>query len=236
MEDPESIEAEEPRFMWYPSEDGFGQECLDLTTCKRFILAYNDPETEPECKLIYYRTKDGKWFEWWVPLLVEFKEGDYTARDGWPRFFRVDPIVVAYAMLSRRTYGLRLPEELEPYREYGDDRRFLKWCEEQRKSTAPLGRIQSPWPQWDPLRRLLLCGTNVCRRYKRKAKNQLLILEQFEAQKWVHIIDSPLRRSEVLVQTIHDINRGLTAHSQICFEVDGLRVKWAWRPLHRNPG
>jgi hypothetical protein len=177
---------EEPRFIWYWSDDGFGEKCLDLTTCTRFVLASFDPETEPECELIYYKTCDGRWFEWRVDVGALVIDGEFEVTKE-HTFRQVDPRVVTYAILLRRTYGLRLPTDLERYREYGNYDCFFQWYEEQRKTNKLVGAPPPSRPRWDDSTRVLYLGTQVCHKFKRKAPNQIKIIEAFDKRSWENL-------------------------------------------------
>jgi hypothetical protein len=91
-------------------------------------------------------------------------------------------------------------------------------------------------PRWDKERGELWYGTNRCRKYKRPARNQFLVLDEFEKREWENPVASPtdehgkrLLPKEVLRQTIKDLVDGLENNCPITFRMNGTGLEAEWK-------
>ncbi len=82
-------------------------------------------------------------------------------------------------------------------------------------------------PRWDSDRRELWYSDQLCRRYKRSAPNQELVLKSFEELDWPERIDDPLPRG-TLADTIKDLQNELRK-TPIIIERDGTGKGVRWR-------
>ena len=88
-------------------------------------------------------------------------------------------------------------------------------------------------PQWNEKSHEFSIDGVVVHAYKRKAKNQFLVLEAFEAEGWATVIDTPIDDSKQRTQTLKELNK--LAQGKIKFHGDGTgeRLKWE-RPSRKQ--
>jgi hypothetical protein len=84
-------------------------------------------------------------------------------------------------------------------------------------------------PQWDSATRKVTYQGIVCRRYRRTAHNQFLILDQFQAEGWPPTTRNPFRDEFQLKQTVKDFNNGLEQGSPLYLTIENRQAKWAIR-------
>jgi hypothetical protein len=87
--------------------------------------------------------------------------------------------------------------------------------------------IEKVVPRWDSQRRELWFGAVLCKRYKRAAPNQILVIEAFQEQNWISQIADPLSPGK-LADTIGDLQDALGT-TPIVFERDGTGKGITWR-------
>ncbi len=87
-------------------------------------------------------------------------------------------------------------------------------------------RDEPKGPQWDAKKHEFLIDGVVVHAYKRKAKNQFLVLEAFELVGWETVIDTPIDDSKQRTQTLKELNK--LAPDEIIFRGDGTGegIKW----------
>jgi hypothetical protein len=96
------------------------------------------------------------------------------------------------------------------------------------------GKLKEPpkhfLPQWDEEERELRYGDKLCKRYDANpAKNQIDVIEAFQAANWSRTLPDPFRNSRKLNTTIASLNRSM-ATGTIKFRGDGTGEGINWEP------
>jgi hypothetical protein len=90
--------------------------------------------------------------------------------------------------------------------------------------------LQRIMPRWDEEKRELPYGDKLCKRYDANpAKNQIDVIEAFQAANWPRTIPDPFRNSRRLNMTIASLNRSM-ATGTIKFRWDGTGEGVNWEP------
>jgi hypothetical protein len=107
-----------------------------------------------------------------------------------------------------------------------------KEADEMRRGAGSDNPPQTPIkPKWDPENRILSVEGSVCRKFARRADNQIKILAKLQAEGWPEkSIRNPLRDEAQLRQTIKDFNKSLTKDCPFRLVQDLNRVGWTLGP------
>jgi hypothetical protein len=211
-----------PEYIWFYRLDGFGDEGLELHSCRRWVLNRFDPSVDSDYTLIYYLTPDGRWIEC---------KGDQCPYDGeYVESYReIHPIDAARQFL-RGLARANLPPELEEFREIASDSKlYFPWAEAQLPEfygSQSFAETVTHRPIWDRDRKLLYLGSVVCLSYAREAGNQFRVLDAFQAKHWLGMIASPFPHETTLTQTLRDLHGKLGSQSLMRFTRVGVRVGW----------
>jgi hypothetical protein len=212
------------QFEWFTSLGGLGQEWLDLSRCRRYVVSDYNPHAY-ENGLIYYCWTER---EIWVRHRITAGPHGVDGRDGVRHIFdQCHPEEVAYEILRHRIYGGRLPKELERYRHpVRADRSQapLAWSEG-RSGEASATRRPRLW--WDSEDKTLTFDGVVFKRFERDAGRQFRILDAFQDAHWATSVSFPRSRREELKTSISSMNAW--PGSPIKFSQVGLVVRWLLR-------
>jgi hypothetical protein len=210
------------KVVWVRRGNDWGAEAVDLHDCRMYDLT-NHKRRGPIAELIYYYNEEcNTWIRYMVfPI---FDNGSWEWREA---YSEVDPAEVARDMLHSKSGPL--PEELEKYRGIASDHEaFLNHMRDSHRTIAPAHR-----PRWERLGRggELYFGPVLCRRYRKEARNQMVILDAFQGSSWAGSIIPDLREEQA-TQAVKDLMKGLKEGAPIRFESRGHRVLWL--PLRRQ--
>ncbi len=104
-------------------------------------------------------------------------------------------------------------------------------------NTDPSARVSQILPHWDAMRRELLIGGQVVKRFRVPAPNQEAVLAAFEEEGWPHRVYDPLPPEDEkdakrrLNETIKRLNRHRLARV-IRFHGDGTGEGVFWEMIH----
>ena len=241
-------------FVWVEGShdrDGWAQEAIDLHLCKRFLLM--DPEIQPwyDQFWAFYLAPDGRWIERKIGELIaeplqasDFKDGTYeekikhTVHRERCCYLTHEASIIKCASDIMLYFGC-LPQELEQYRDlipYIDEPpnppgilegEFHRRVDDYLREKGGNVDIFPRKPIWNRNDRTLFYGDYACRVFKKEAKNQFLLLDEFESQGWPDSIQNPFGSDEQqLHQTIKDFNLKLKPGSGIRLRQDNLRAAW----------
>lgn len=136
-----------------------------------------------------------------------------------PEIQRLLKRAAATPLLNQVFYWLRILLDCnEPFR----IRRLLTAAD----TGASLSQQSLPRPRWKDQRQLCY-GDQVVKEFKRRAPNQFMILDAFEAQDWQERIEAPLD-SEQLRETLKALNKALRS-APFHFAPEGGGRWIAWR-------
>jgi hypothetical protein len=208
------------RFRWFRRLDGFGEECLDLTTCTRYrcreIGEFSDRT------LIFYQDKNSRWFKCLGtedPFRNSSGEWDSVYRETFEEAHREE---VAHELLQVPWFRGRLTPDLDEYREYGDHAKYAQWFV---KTPRADGR---EWPRWDSRERTFYCGATRYKVLATQAKNQCLVMEALESAKWQQSGVTVKLHHETLLETLKEMGKWLV-DTPIYLYRNGDQIGWAWR-------
>jgi len=109
----------------------------------------------------------------------------------------------------------------------------------QKPTILSTSRLESPSegtgplrPRWDPDRRELWYGQNLCKKYRQPASNQTAILVEFQKGGWPNRVADPLGSGpdNATRQRTSDAIRALNRNDYISFELSGDREGILWKP------
>jgi hypothetical protein len=165
------------QFAWFATMGDVGEEVIDLTKCRRFVVSSYDG-TMWQDGLNYYFLKDengdgGRWIRRLITEQMTETNEEYLS----DTYRECAPEEVAHQILKNRVYGDRLPKELEDgYREFGDDRRYFDWSE-RNGGASSLGPGR-PRPVWE--NRCLTFEGKECKQFGRNAHQQIRLIEAIQ--------------------------------------------------------
>ncbi|MGO8902388.1 MAG: hypothetical protein ACLQU5_29180 [Isosphaeraceae bacterium] len=214
-------------YVWYYPLDGFGMLAVDLHECRWFHVQSYDAQNGADYGLEFYLTRDGRWIQCKEDEDMIEEKADGPVFGLTQSYREVHPVEVARELLSRERYKGRLCPELEPYREFGDFKRYGEWLQSKWDSddeSEGIGRHTRP--KWNPDAKILYFGTVVCLKYAKRAANQFKILDAFESAHWPENIRSPFRDETQLAQTVRDIKAKLPKPSPVRFGYGQNLASW----------
>ena len=206
----------EERYVWYRPLGRLGDEAIDLFSCRRFVADSDDHS--PYYLAFYYQSQKSIWMK-------HTRDEEYVGGPNGLDFAicstyeECRPETVAHELLYHKAYGSRLPEELEAYREHGDFEVYRRWLmtHGDEPSSSRVNR-----PIWDGRR--LMFGNRLCKEFKRKASNQMKILDAFESNAWTPSVSVPTLGPAQYKDTVDSMNSW--KNSPLIFRQNGRRVDW----------
>jgi hypothetical protein len=208
---------------WYTPLNRVGEEAIDLSRCRRFVVSEYKGHAYGDGLVFYYSQEKNIWIRF---RITEDYDEVYNHIGVIHLIYECHPEEAAFEILSHRTYGDRLPDELEEYRRYGEISEYRAWlAQSERRVEEPATQPGAVRPWWDTKTRTVTFGGKVCKQFARIAANQFKILDAFQEKRWVPCVRSPFSSRLELKNAIDSMNAW--PGSSVVFTQNGVEVCWA---------
>jgi hypothetical protein len=199
--------------VWIRPLDGFGEECIDLATCRRFECTVMGRDADHD--LVYYEAAGPRW--------IRYSRYPDSGGDD-ESYAEVHGQEVAFELLQVPRFGGRLTRELSPFRKYGDLDEYQRWRSGVRDESGQHDR-----PRWDADAGVFYIGDEAFREVATQAKNQRPILDALEKAGWLpHAVRVNIDDENKLYEAVREMNEWL-APTPFRISREGRKVRWERR-------